>query len=92
MYIWVAVDVDQQLKGLRDQVVRITEAIHSDNSALTLPFHISLRISFQTEDSLCEEVVNRISDYFLTLSAFQVDIEKTRTYVFVFHGTDNYAP
>lgn len=57
----------------KEKTLEITEKLCSINTALTLPFHISLRISFQIEDAIFEKVVDRISDYYVSLSAFEVE-------------------
>lgn len=75
MYLWVAIDVDEQLKGLRNKIAWIGGQVGSSNAALTLPLHISLRISFQAEDSVVEEAVRRISGYYAELSPFEVEVQ-----------------
>lgn len=75
MYVWTAIDVDEPLKKLKSKVAYVTEKAGVPNTALTLPLHISLRISFWLDDSLFWEAVNRISEYYQTLSAFHVRVQ-----------------
>lgn len=86
MYIWLAVNVDEQLKHLRCKAKEVTEKLQSQNSALTLPLHISLRISFKVDDAVFEKVVDRISSYFASITPFDIEtknIEKSRGIVWL---------
>lgn len=74
-YLWVAIDIDRQLKELRNQVKLVADRLGSSNTALTLPLHISLRISFPVEDSVFEEAVRRIGGYYAGLSPFEVEVQ-----------------
>lgn len=76
MYIWLAINVDEQLSHLRSDVKRVTDDLCVSNHALTLPLHISLRISFYVEDAIFEQVVDRIGAYYATLSPFAVETDK----------------
>ena len=76
MYIWVAADVDGQLGTIREKIAKICSEGNMTNSALTLPLHISLKISCEIQDSLFDESVGKISEYFSALSPFCVKAEK----------------
>lgn len=76
MYIWLAIDVDEQLNRLRSVVNQVTDNLCASNHALTLPLHISLRISFYVEDAIFEQVAGRIGEYYATLSPFTVETDK----------------
>ncbi len=75
MYIWLAIDVNEQLNTLREKSAKVTQMLNSSNSALTLPFHISLRISFLVDDAISGAVIDRISKYYLTLSPFVISVQ-----------------
>ena len=72
MYIWVAADVDGQLGTIREKIEKICSNGNMANSALTLPLHISLKISCEIEDALFLGAVDKISEYFSTLSPFTI--------------------
>ncbi len=76
MYLWTAIDVDEPLEKFREKVAWATQKAGIPNTALTLPLHISLRISFPLDDSLFMEAVSRISEYYQTLSSFYVEIQE----------------
>lgn len=75
MYIWTAIDVDSQLAALRRKAEAVTSSIGSDNSALTLPLHISLRISFPADDARFEEIIGYIARYLGSQSPFAVEVQ-----------------
>lgn len=75
MYIWLAIDVNEQLNSLRKNTTKVTEKLNSLNGALTLPFHISLRISFPVDGAISGAVIDRIHQYYLTLSPFVIAVQ-----------------
>jgi len=86
MYIWTAIDVDAQLQGLRRRTEEIAEALGAENPALTLPLHISLRISFPVKEEDFDRAIESIGRYFGTLTAFPIavgPVERFRTVVWL---------
>jgi 2'-5' RNA ligase len=53
----------------------VTNSLNSANSALTLPLHISLRMSFPADDLICEEIIEYIARYLGSLSPFTVEVQ-----------------
>ncbi len=76
MYLWTAIDVDEPLEKLREKVAWAAQKAGIPNTALTLPLHISLKISFPLDDSLFTAAVSRISEYYQTLSPFYVEVQE----------------
>lgn len=74
MYLWLAIDINDELADIRHTAEQITCKLGSTNSALTLPLHISLRISFPIEDEMFEKITTRIDEYYSMLSPFVVEI------------------
>ena len=62
MYIWVAIDVNEQVGELREKAENYVSTHGLSSPTLTLPFHISLKISFQIPDNRCQEEVQDILD------------------------------
>lgn len=60
MYLWTAIDLDDQLPALREAAQAVAEANASCNHALSLPLHVSLRISFFINDAQADVVIHRI--------------------------------
>lgn len=72
MYIWVAVNVDDQVSELRKRAERYAKEQGLSSPTFTLPFHISLKISFQIPDEWFDEAVNDIRNFYKTLNPFEV--------------------
>lgn len=75
MYIWSAIDIEDQLSGLREKVNRITQELGMKTPVLSLPFHISLRISFPIPDELRDEVEDFMFAYLSSLPSFAIQVE-----------------
>lgn len=67
MFIWTAIDVNQQLCEIRKH---ITEMPYSQNPCLTLPLHVSLKISFEAEDKIANDVIQAIAEYLSSQTPF----------------------
>ena len=76
MYIWIAIDVNEQVRELREYAGGYTKTHGLISPTLTLPFHISLKISFQIPDTLHREVVRDIRDFFKSLKPFTIRVKK----------------
>ena len=76
MHIWLGIDLDDQLhnlKTLRDQT-RAQLGLPVDNP--NFPMHVSLKISFQIDDALVQNVVQDVIEYFATLTPFEIHVDK----------------
>ncbi|MBR2281777.1 MAG: 2'-5' RNA ligase family protein [Spirochaetales bacterium] len=73
MFLWCAIDLDDQMTALKGEVRRVSEELGVENIALGLPFHVSLRISFEVPDEREEEVKASMSEYFSTLRSFRFE-------------------
>ena len=76
MYLWVAVDLEDQLQEVREELVRIERLICSNDPALTLPLHTSLKISFEVDDKYANEVRNDVREYLSNLKSFRIAPER----------------
>ena len=75
MYIWIAIDVNEQVRELRKFAERYVKKHGSTSPTLTLPFHISLKISFRIPNEKCQEVICDIREYCKTLKPFTIPVE-----------------
>ena len=75
MYIWTAIDINDQLGELRTLAKSVEKEIGFEHSAFTLPSHISLKISFFVEDEVYPRVIETLLDYYKTVKPFFVDAE-----------------
>lgn len=76
MYIWIAIDVNEQVRELREYAEGYTKTHGLISPTLTLPFHISLKISFQIPDTLHREVARDIRDFCKSLKPFTIPVKK----------------
>ncbi len=74
MLIWFAIDVNDQPLDIRKKTESLTGELGLTNPALTLPLHISLRISCPVSDHLFHQLVERVVGYFAELDAFPVSV------------------
>ena len=75
MYIWVGINVEEQLKEIRRAVDGVFEKIDISNVTCQLPLHISLKISFEIENELFESVLSDISDIYNAQKPFEIKVK-----------------
>ncbi len=80
MYIFIAIDVDNQLLEIKNKSKIIDKNIEFINSCFKLPLHISLKTSFKVDSSIFDNVINDITNYFLSIKPFRIDIYKLEMY------------
>ena len=74
MYVWIGIDVDSQLFEIKEKVRKIEEEKGFENSVFTLPFHISLKISFSLENDLFDDVKADIINIFDEFEPFYINV------------------
>lgn len=75
MYMWVAIDVNEQVHELREKAECFAKKQGLSSTTFTLPFHISLKISFQIPDEKFDEAVGDIREIYKTLNQFEIVIK-----------------
>jgi 2'-5' RNA ligase len=75
MFVWVGINVEDQLKEVRMAVDSVFEKIDISNVTCQLPLHISLKISFEIEKSIFESVLNDIIDVYNAQKPFEIKIK-----------------
>ena len=73
MYIWVGINVDQQLSSVAERVREIEEKLGYRNFCYTLPMHISLKISFPVDNSDADQIIGDIRELFRAQSPFEIE-------------------
>ena len=73
--IWVGIGVDDQLQSIRERVAELEQELSISNPNLTLPFHISLKMSFAVDRSKSDEVINAVETYYRTVKPFQIPVQ-----------------
>ena len=80
MYIWVGLNVEEQLKDARMAVDRVFDKIDISNVTCQLPLHISLKISFEIENSLFDSILNDIIAIYKLQQPFEIKIKGIEIY------------
>ena len=80
MYIWTAADVSRQLAHVREHAVALNRELKLSEVAFSLPQHISLKISFEVDDSVADEVITLLEDYLSSQPAFTVGQAKVEIF------------
>ena len=75
MYIWLGINVDDQLSDLRCRAEKIEKGLNVKNSCYTLPMHISLKISFPMEEALFDSVVADVEKIYSSHEAFDIEAD-----------------
>ena len=80
MYIWTAADVSRQLAFVRERATELNRELNLSEVAFSLPQHISLKISFEVDDSVADEVISVLEDYLSSQTAFTVGEAKVEIF------------
>ena len=80
MYIWIACDVSCELNSIREKCKELNRSIGLDETAFSLPQHISLKISFEVSDEVYDDVIECINDYLRGESPFTVSGPRAELY------------
>lgn len=86
MYIWLAIDVNGQVKELRENAENYMKRQGLSSTTFTIPFHISLKISFPIANDKFEEAVSDIRNFYKSIKPFQIavkGIEKAGSIVWI---------
>lgn len=75
MFVWVGINVEEQLKEVRSAVDGVFEKIEISNVTCQLPLHISLKISFEIENSLFCDVLEDITRVYEECEPFEIAVK-----------------
>ena len=75
VYIWIGIDVEEQLLPLKEQALAIEKNIGLTRSTFTIPLHISLKISFEVPLDVYQNVVDDIVEIYQTTRPFTIDVK-----------------
>lgn len=75
MFVWIGIDVDEQLQEVRKVIQRMDNEKKIKNSCLTLPLHISLKMSFPILEERLIDVVELLTEYYKTIEPFEIPID-----------------
>lgn len=80
MYIFLGINVDDQLLEVKNKAKLIDKNIDFTNSCFTLPLHISLKASFKVGYSNFDNVIADVINYYLSIRPFKIDIYQLEMY------------
>lgn len=80
MYIFLAIDVDDQFAEIKNKANIVDKSIGFKNSCFTLPLHISLKTSFKIDVSIFDDVIEEVINYYLSIQPFKIDIYRLEMY------------
>lgn len=75
MYLWLGVDVEEQLSAVKTAAQEAEEAIGFAHSNFTLPLHISLKMSFWVREDEFAAAVELFTRFFEALAPMQVGVQ-----------------
>ena len=75
MFVWVGINVEDQLKDVRRAVDGVFERIDISNVTCQLPLHISLKISFEIDRALFESVLGDITSVYEACEPFEIKVK-----------------
>lgn len=76
MYIWIAIDVDDQLSLIKQEAKRIEQVVGFLESNITLPMHISLKISCPIPNEKYEEALGDIKALLQEVPRFEIQTKR----------------
>ena len=80
MYLWVGIDVDEQLHKVKSLAQKAEKQIGFEHSNFTLPLHISLKISFQISDIDYDQIVQDIAEIYHNTKPFSISVKGLEVY------------
>jgi len=80
MYVFLGIDVDEQLLEIKNKAKLIDKNIGFENSCFNLPLHISLKASFEIDNFNFDNVIEEVINYYLSIQPFKIDIYKLEMY------------
>ena len=75
MFVWVGINVEEQLKEMRSAVDGVFERIDISNVTCQLPLHISLKISFEIENTLFDSVLEDMVRVYEACEPFEIAVK-----------------
>jgi 2'-5' RNA ligase len=74
MYIWLGINVNDQLLDIRRRAESIEREMGAENSCYTLPMHVSLKISFDVDENKFDGILEDVTKMFSCVKPFDVDV------------------
>lgn len=75
MYIWIGIDVDDQLTDMKSAAKTTEDRIGFTHSNFTLPLHISLKISFPVPEDQVASVFRDLTEVFASIPSLSIPVK-----------------
>ena len=75
MWLWIGIDVDKEYLKTKDKIIEVMDKVGFDKTLLTLPFHVSLKMSFLIDDKDYNKVTKVIKDTLIKTKPFIVRVK-----------------
>ena len=72
MFIWSGINIEDQLPELKSLKNEIEEKLSITDTVVTLPLHVSLRISSQVQDEISHCLINDILEFYKALAPIEI--------------------
>ena len=76
MYIWFGTNIDDSILNFKSNFLNIADEYKAISQFKFHPAHISLKISFEINDEMFENISNDVTEYFKTVRPFEVQADK----------------
>lgn len=76
MKVWIGIDVDDQLSELKNRAKEIESELGFLVPACSLPYHISLKMSFDANEDNIDAIIRDIENIYDRVEPFEIDIDK----------------
>ena len=70
--------MDEQVAALKERAAEVQKEVDCAAFNFCLPFHVSLKMSFEVADDVASEVMDRVEDYLAGLSPFAAKVDGIR--------------
>ena len=76
MFIWVGCDINPKFIEYREKVKEFNADLNLNKTALNLPQHISLKITFEMDDEIAKRCIKDIIDLLKSTKPFMAKVEQ----------------
>ena len=74
MYLWFGINVDNYYKSIKERSILINDELNMEVANFELPYHISLKISFEVENGMEELIIKEVESFYKTLKPFKLKV------------------
>jgi len=76
MFIWTAIEIENQLIFIKNKIKKAEDIIGFTESNVTLPLHISLKISFEIQNDKYDEILSDLINIYSKVKPFEINVDR----------------